>query len=86
MALVRAHLLRLGTTISSRAASCATPAALKAMINAEVAETMAALYDYDDELDLGKPSTKAARLIRRKYCGVGKPGKPVFRGLRSGAR
>ncbi len=43
MALVRAHLLRLGRTISSRAESCATPAALKAMIDAEVAEAMAAL-------------------------------------------
>ena len=46
---------------------CATPAALKAMIDAEVAETMAALYDYDGELDLGEPSKKAARLVRKKY-------------------
>ena len=67
MALVRAHLLRLGTVISTRAASCATPAALKAMIDAEVAEVMAALFGYDGELDLGEPSKKAERLIRRKY-------------------
>ena len=67
MALVRAHLLRLGAVISTRAASCATPAALKAMIDAEVAEVMAALYGYDGELDLGEPSKKAERLIRRKY-------------------
>ena len=67
MELVRAHLLRLGAVISTRAASCATPAALKAMIDAEVAETMAALYDYDGEVDFGEPSKKAARLVRKKY-------------------
>ena len=68
LALVRAHLLRLGQTISSRAASCAGPAALRAMVDAEVSNVMAALYDYDgDDFDFGEPSKKAARLIRRKY-------------------
>ena len=68
LALVRAHLLRLGQTISSRAASCAGPAALRAMVDAEVSNVMAALYDYDgDDFDLGEPSKKAEGLIRRKY-------------------
>jgi len=67
LALIRAHLLRLGQTISARAASCASPEQLRAMIDAEVAEMMGELFGYDGELDLGEPDKKAARLIKKKF-------------------
>jgi len=67
LGLVRSGLLRLGQTISTRAATCADAAALKAMVDAEVDQLMAVLFSYSGPVDRGPVSKQAERLNKAKF-------------------